>query len=144
MAIRNQQEQVKAAEIGMPNGNSFGDLDEVREYMAELRRMSWWSSMVPPCVAAVEIGPAIKGSGESVGWFDKEMNAGRIELDVGALNESTILHELAHVLAIARFDENAHGPRWADLYMRLVYQVMGSEVYLQLYNSFKEHGVESA
>ena len=57
-------------------------------------------------------------------------------------NELVVVHELAHVLAHARFNSQAHDPSFARVYLELTFLIMGSEVYYQLYDAFTRDGIQ--
>lgn len=46
------------------------------------------------------------------------------------------------MLAEARYGSHAHDPWFARTYLELAYQVLGSEVYQDLYSAFEERGIE--
>jgi putative metallohydrolase (TIGR04338 family) len=91
-------------------------------------------------VERVEVGKARKNGG-SVGAYEKDKNAGRIEMAPVHWNELFVLHELAHVLAKALYESKSHDPAFARTYLQLVFCVMGSTTYEALQSRFNQLGV---
>lgn len=140
---RCQQSEAYAAEQYAPTGPAFDSLEHVQRFVDELRDhplLRWHDHW--PNVLRVEVGPTRRNSRESVGWFEPEMNAGRIELAYSQRFMRVVLHELAHVLAEAEWSSEAHDPGWARTYLELMYVVMGSDAYTQLRDAFEAKGVE--
>jgi putative metallohydrolase (TIGR04338 family) len=56
--------------------------------------------------------------------------------------ELVLGHEVAHVLAAARYGSHAHDPWFACTYLELVWSMMGPDAYLALQRSFQDAGIE--
>ena len=82
-----------------------------------------------------------KNRKEFVGWYEPHNRAGACEMLPCHWNELVVLHELAHVLASARFGSTSHDPAFARVYLELVALVMGPSAYVPLYEAFEQHGV---
>jgi len=79
----------------------------------------------------------------SVGGYYPELNAGKVEMDKDHhLFQLWICHEVAHAMAHYRYGSRSHDPWFADTYLRLVYEMMGPEAYLNLYTAFVDHGID--
>lgn len=136
-----QQGELYAAENSVPIGRIFTDIIELQDYVDNLRDSDWWQRNFPQ-VRRIEAyirppGPSSVGS-----WHVHEA-AGKIEMLPVHLNELTVLHEVCHVLAAARYGSHSHDPWFARTYLEAVYTYMGSDTYLALDTSFNSHGVES-
>lgn len=135
-----QQEQCYAAEAVLGSGVSFADVAAAQAWVDALRDEGWWHLQgFSLAVLRIEVGRSRAHAG--VGWYEPEKNAGRIELGPGQLNTSTILHEVAHVLAMAQHGSKTHDPAWARTYLVLVSCVLGAAEYTRLRDSFDAHGV---
>lgn len=134
-----QQYELYAAEGGVPKGRTFGSIEEIQKYVDDLRERPWWILEYGK-VLKVEVAKSrAKGS---VGGFYPEKNAGRIEMAECHWNELYVLHELAHVLAKARHQSQAHCPYFARVYLEMVSREMGPETYTKLYEAFENHNIE--
>lgn len=133
----NQQARLYEAEGTVPHGRPFRTLEEVQSFVDDLRERPWW----PDSIARVEVGPARESGNCSVGWWEPEKFAGRVEMLKCHMYELAVLHELAHVIAAAVHRSNAHCPHFARTYLELVYWVMGSDTYLKLWDRFESHGI---
>lgn len=140
-----QQQQCYAAETALDTGRTFASVDEAQAWVDALRDEPWWHlQRFSLAVLRIEVGLIDRRKARrcaGVGWYEKEMSAGRIELDRDALNARVALHEVAHVLASAMYDSTSHDPAWAMTYLTLVSYVLGSEEYLKLQRAFDELGV---
>jgi putative metallohydrolase (TIGR04338 family) len=56
--------------------------------------------------------------------------------------ELVVCHELAHVLAGARFGSQAHCPWFGKVYLECVYLIMGVEAWTALREAFVAGGIE--
>lgn len=138
--MRCQQDELYDAEETIDRGRRFGSLDEVQAWVDALRDERWWQVRYW-MVARVEVGPGRRGAG-SVGWFERDKNAGRMEMSPAHLSELFCLHELAHVLAAARDGSDSHDPTFARTYCELVYWVMGSLAWQRLATAFATYGID--
>jgi len=135
-----QQFQLYAAEANLPLGEVFDTLDELQAFVDGLRDLSVWRRQYAD-VMRVECHLRPSGSG-SVGGWREESGCGIIEMLTPHRNELFVLHEVAHVLAAARYGSHAHDPWFARTYLELVYEAMGSEAYAALAKSFADHGID--
>ena len=137
-----QQYELYAAEGAAPTGRRFDSLEDIQVFVDQLRDTWWWRSLGYWIVERVEVGKARNGGrGGSVGWYEKEMNAGRMEMAPVHWTELIVLHELSHVLAEALYDSKSHDPAFARTYLQLVFCVMGDEAYQALQSSFDRNGI---
>lgn len=134
-----QQHEAYASEGTVPRGREL-TLPDVRRIVDDLRESAWFRERFPN-VAFIEVGGR-DGRRDSVGGWFPEMGAGRIEMADGHLCELVVCHEIAHVLAAARYGSNAHDPCWARVYLETVFQVMGSAAYLALFEAFERDGID--
>lgn len=140
---RCQQEELYAAERGVDHGRQFDSIEAIQVFVDGLRDERWWFAQGFWTVERIEVGRPSKRNERdgSVGWYEKAMNAGRIEMAQVHWDELTVLHEVAHVLADALHNSEAHDPYFARIYLTLVSCVMGPQVYTRLRNSFDRRGV---
>lgn len=136
-----QQFELYAAERSALTGRSFGDVAEMQAFVDSLRDTWWWPRWYAK-VARVEVYGRPGTRRESVGSWHPAMNAGKLEMLPVHWNELFVLHELAHVLAAARYGSKSHDPWFARVYLELVQLVMGSDAYLSLHLSFTEQGID--
>ena len=141
MSGRCQQDEVYAAEIGVSQGRFFTSIDEIQQYVDSLRDTREWNAMGWWIVSRIEVGPVGRGRSGSVGWYEKDKSAGRIEMATCHWDQLTVLHEIAHVLAEAQHGSHAHDPCFARTYLVLVSSFMGASVYAELQAAFDRHGV---
>lgn len=137
---KTQQTQIYAAEEELHVGRWFLTHANAQRWVDDLRDTWWWPRLYWR-VARVEVGSAARRN-KSVGWYDHEHEAGRIELPKLMLNEQTVIHELAHVVTEAAKTSTAHDPVFAREYVRLTYLVRGSKAWLELQAAFERHGVD--
>lgn len=135
-----QQYELYASEGGVEQGREFKTEAELQAWVDGLRENVWWERFYPQ-VRRVECGFVSGGKGSVGAWF-KDKGAGRIEMAPGHRNELVVCHELAHVLADARYGSQAHCPWFARVYLELVYLVMGWATWDSLHRSFDAHDVE--
>jgi len=93
-------------------------------------------------VLRVEVFEHPDGQGGSVGGFDAVKGAGVCDMMSDHMRPLILCHEVAHVLADARFGSQSHDPWMARIYLELVYACMGAEDYGRLQRSFDQHGVD--
>lgn len=141
--MKTQQQECYAAEASVDHGRRFASVVEVQQFVDGLREEPWWTAQgFHLAVLRIEVGAAGHGKKNSVGWFEKELGAGRIELTDVGLRMRTVLHEVAHVIACAKYSSKSHDPWWARTYLTLVSYVMGADAYLALQGAFDRHGVD--
>lgn len=140
MSTKCQQYELYEAERDVTEGRKFANQKELQAFVDDLVQRDWWSEFYP-MVRFVEAF-ALRGGTASVGGFDPHDGAGQIEMLPVHMNERTVLHELAHVLAAARGESKAHDPCFARIYLELVYRVMGYDVWHKLRTRFIEAGID--
>jgi len=137
-----QQHELYAAERRVwSKGREFADPAEIQRFVDGLRD-TWWWRMWYPKIRRVEAYSRPVNSRGSVGSWHPELGAGKIEMMRVHWNELVVLHELAHVLAAARYGSTSHDPAFARVYLELVALVMGPEAYTELYEAFGRDGIE--
>lgn len=96
-----------------------------------------------PTVKRIEVGPAIHGGRcGSVGWFEPEMGAGRIEMAPRQWNELTVVHEISHVFASVH-GSGSHDPIFARMFLNLTYFILGSDRHQALAAAFSDTAIDS-
>jgi putative metallohydrolase (TIGR04338 family) len=141
MTQRTQQDEIYAAERNIPRGRTFRRSADAQEWLDGLRETWWWQKFFWQGPARTEVYWRSRGSA-SVGSWDVRNDAGVLEMLPAHRNQLFILHELSHVLAAALNGSKAHDPFFARTYLTLVYLVLGVDAYLELQQSFEEHGVD--
>jgi putative metallohydrolase (TIGR04338 family) len=135
-----QQFELYAAEGGVPSGRWFETLDEMQIYVDELRETAVWRRQY---ANVLRIDAYQRFSGDcSVGAWQEEMGGGVIEMLPCHMNELYVLHEVAHVLAGARYGSRSHDPWFARTYLEVVREGMGPDAYLALYRAFEAAGID--
>lgn len=132
-----QQDELYAAEDKADLGQEILP-EDLQSYVDALRDNPWVFRCFP-MVNRIE-AYALKRDG-SVGSFHKETGAGKIEMSFNHLYERIVLHEVAHVLAGARYGSKAHCPWFARTYLELI-SVFAPSVYPSLLASFREDGID--
>jgi hypothetical protein len=141
MKYRCQQDLVYAAEEALPRGREFRSLAELQRWVDDLRETWWWDARYAR-VKRIEVGPAIRRKGaRSVGWWDRDMLAGRIEMHPFHRNVRDVTHEIAHVIAEALHNSEAHDPWFCREYLNLTYLISG-QVWQDLAHAFEQHDVD--
>lgn len=130
----NQQDKVYEAQAGVTTGATFATEQEAQDFADKLRETWWWERFYWNGPARVEV--YFSPGTASVGRFERDNDAGLIDLRPNGRNVRTLLHELAHVLAEALNDSHAHDPFWARTYGVLVYAVLGSQAWLELQSGY--------
>lgn len=137
-----QQGRLYASEQTVSRGAELTK-EGVRELVDRLRDTSWWEQNVP-MVEYVEVFMAPRnGRGSVGGWFPDEA-CGVLEMHPDHLCELYVCHELAHVLAKAQWESNAHDPMFARMYLIIVSLLLGPEMYKALYDAFVRDGIDFA
>jgi putative metallohydrolase (TIGR04338 family) len=136
-----QQYELYASQALVPHGREFTSEAELQSWLDDLTFQPWWQRFYPQ-VIRVEAGFRARGKCSAGAWFPRDYGAGRIEMLPGHRNELIVCHELAHVLAAARFGSKAHCPWFARVYLELVYLVMGHETWTTLRKSFIAGGID--
>lgn len=137
--MRCQQRAVYRSESRVPITRRFDDAAHVQRHVDALRDTWWWRVWYPQ-VRWVEVRP--RRGRDSVGAWNGRGGVGDMELIGEHLDGLSVLHELAHVLAGARWNSRSHDPWWARTYLELVYLDLGSEAYAALREAFEADGIE--
>jgi putative metallohydrolase (TIGR04338 family) len=133
-----QQFQLYAAEGS--GAEDFITPGALQLYVDELRERPYWERNFPQ---VLRIEAFVDGRRKSsVGIWDSEKGCGLIDMAPEHLSEQLILHEVAHVLAEARYGSGSHDPWFARTYLELVYEVLGPDRYFDLAASFDAHNVD--
>lgn len=114
-------------------------LEEAQEFVDHMRHHPWWDENFPK-VSRVEVYE--HAGGDSVGVYYPEMESGVADMSDRHMIQLYLCHEVAHVLAAARYGSRSHDPWFARTYLELVYLNMGSDAYHALYRAFEEHHIE--
>lgn len=137
--MKNQQDKVYAAENGCRPNRVFTSAEEVSRYVNALRDEMWWD-VEYSMVRYVEV--LFTEKQWSVGGFNRKTGVGQIDMGVNHHDDLSVVHELAHVLADARYGSQAHCPWFARTYAELTYRLRGSGAWLDLKAAFDAHGVD--
>lgn len=129
-----QQDELYAAEATVSVGTGFANLKEIQVWVDDLRDSWWWQKWYW-MVERVEVGTS-RRQNKSVCWFDRDKNAGRMEMGHKHRDQLSAVHELAHVLAAARHNSQSHDPIFARTYLELTYLIRGSDAWLELQYAF--------
>lgn len=135
-----QQSQVYEAEAVLQEGRRFGSISEVQSFVDELRETDWWEREYEGLFRIEVYGRP--EAGWSVGSWNAEMNAGKIELTPAGMTLRTVVHEVSHVLAGFRYGSGSHDPWYARTMLEAVYRLMGSDAYRTLYHEYRLHDVQ--
>jgi hypothetical protein len=136
---RCQQFEAYGAESSASRGREFGSSADLQAWVDLLREEPWWERFYPHVLRVEAVFG--RGPGSVGGWF-ADRGSGRIEMGPPHRCELFVCHELAHVLADARFGSQAHCPWWAKVYLELVYLTLGHGAWDALRRSFLHAGIE--
>lgn len=127
---------------------TFTDIAHVARYVRDTMEAVWFQRRWPDFhEVAVQYVP---GSSKCRAWSWKSLNSdhaigGVIEMSTWGIGtrgehggELIVLHELAHCLT----PNDAHGRRWARVFLELVRYRMGEETYRLLRDAFRKHRVK--
>jgi len=129
-----QQDELYAAETNaLPRTNVSAE--ELQSWIDDLREMPYFERNFPNVLRIEAYNDHNRTTG-SVGWFEKQHNCGIICMADCHMHEQILLHEVAHVLAAARYGSHSHDPWFARTYLELVYSRLGSEAYAALKDAF--------
>jgi putative metallohydrolase (TIGR04338 family) len=134
-----QQFELYAAEVGVTSEPILPS--SLQAYVDSLRESAYWRRNFP-MVRRIEAYEAAPGARGSVGGWQADASCGVIEMHRAHLTELYVLHEVAHVLAAARYGSRSHDPWFARTYLELVYTYIGSEPYAALRAAFERGGVD--
>ena len=132
MNPRERQQSVYAGEEAAlaGAGRAFRDLGEVRAYLDDLIGSDWWADRWPH-VEAIPV--ARTRSGRFTGYAVEESG----EIRVGSLQESVVLHEVAHVVTPG----TGHGPAFVEALLALVRERLGFHAYGALLAELRQRDV---
>lgn len=120
--------------VGWQAGRRFDTVDDVQAYVNRILSHAYVQRHFVKAKYGIEVRP---GHGMRRGHAYRYAMA----LPKFARHEMYILHEMAHCLA-DRFDEESHGWKFCDRYLKLVTHVMGREAGDSLKASFRERKVK--
>jgi putative metallohydrolase (TIGR04338 family) len=138
--MRTQQSKLYAAEASVPTGRSFSSVTEIQAWVDGLRD-TWWWQMWYPQVLRVEVTSRPARMNDSVGSWHPDMGAGQMEMMRVHWNQQVVVHELAHVLAAARYGSHSHDPYFARVYLELLALVGLTPMYAEMYEAFERAGI---
>lgn len=119
------------------NGRAFDSIEDVQQYVDALTASDWWTFDHVRRVEVFALRPTHRSTaGCAVTAHEK--SAGAIHIAPSGMNESTVLHEVAHTVC---HEGAGHGPKWVQAYQTLVYRVAGPQAYLVLHQAFQDAGV---
>jgi putative metallohydrolase (TIGR04338 family) len=135
-----QQFELYASEGTVPIGIEFETVDEAQNFVDAMRETAVWRRQY---ANVLRIEACWRDAGDSsVGAWYPDVAAGVVEMLPAHRNELTLCHEVAHVLASARYGSHSHDPWFARTYLELVHAMMGPDAYLALYEAFEAHGID--
>ncbi len=134
-----QQFELYAAEGAVPHGRRL-EPSELQDFVDQLREHPYFERNFP-MVGRVDAFSKKTDRGGSVGWYEKANEGGVIDMAPCHHTELVVLHEMAHVLAQARYGSQAHCPWFARTYLELVSTYL-PESYLPLYEAFVAGGID--
>lgn len=137
-----QQDAVYAAERSIEPGEVMS-LPQAQAWLDELAQQPWFGEWYP-MIAFIEVFKLPMTARRSVGAFIPEQGTGYAHLEMlpQHLTQLTLMHELAHACAAARYQSASHDPWFARVYLELVYCAIGWERYRCLRAAFEDHGVD--
>jgi putative metallohydrolase (TIGR04338 family) len=126
----------------------FKRLADIQSYVDKIVASDWWQERSKYKSVVVLLGR--KDSGKAFasrhGRYNGTYYASPYIVLPGpwAATHSVVLHELAHVVHAHSYNEQAHGPEYAKVYIDIVQQFKGSYSARQLRESFEQGGVKIA
>jgi hypothetical protein len=114
----------------------------LQAFVDSLRETAWWERNFPQIIRVETHVRREDYQGGSVGYWKPHLGAGLVDMARCHLTELYICHEVAHVLADARYGSKSHDPWFARTYLELVYCTLGSDTYLALKAAFDRGGVD--
>lgn len=133
-----QQDELYSAERSITQGFEFHSVDEVQEYVDQMRDTPWWERNFSQ-VRRVEVIRWQKGKADGGGYAGDGIGVVPWH---PAWHELIVVHEVTHALASARFQSHAHDPWFARVYLEAVWTYMGPDAYVALRRAFGKHGVD--
>lgn len=138
MACHCQQDELYASEREAIQGPSFESVEQVQQWVDDLRESDWWERNFPE-IRRINVHKWAKGTMDAAG-LDRNGNA--VVPWWPGWGGLLMLHEVCHCLAEDRFGSVSHDPWFCRMYAEAVYTFLGSEAYLSLTEAFKRHGVD--
>jgi hypothetical protein len=135
-----QQDTVYAAERKVEQGAWFRDFNHGESWINKVRDTQWFRDNFPN-VRYVQVQQKVQGTRSSAG-FHPEIAEIICNIRPNQLYERMLCHEVSHGLVEARYDNGAHSPWFARIYLEVVYLMMGSPVYDDLKYAFDRRGVD--
>jgi putative metallohydrolase (TIGR04338 family) len=132
-----QQTAVYRAEGDLGTWMTFDSIEEVQGFCDGITSRDWWEPRFPHIVKIEAYDAEVNTC--SFAGSDTELSVGYINIATSMRNANVVLHEIAHCVAGTDAGHTAH---WARTFMELVYRVMGSDEYAELYTAFAKHGVD--
>ena len=112
---------------------------DVQAYVDQIVNQAWFGETYP-MVPAIDVKLIPSGSG-SVGGYDRAKRRGMMDMLPVHRVENYVLHELAHVLAEAKFESKSHDPFFARIYLELVFRLRGVNAWLDLKAEFDQDNI---
>ena len=109
-----QRKRLYEAERGVPEGLVWASLLEAQSYLDRLLASPWWQMHFPSVRCVVLFAQEGKYA-----VAHKGVHGGAIQLPHWALNQLTLVHELAHLASPP--ETIGHGPAFAGIYLLLVH-----------------------
>ncbi|MDE2100426.1 MAG: hypothetical protein KGL39_24450 [Patescibacteria group bacterium] len=135
-----QQLTLYDAEAEVSPRRTFSSEEEMQQFADEIREADWWQRNFPQ-VRRIEVYFDDARDASAARWHP-EHGAGVIGIAAHGHTDLTLMHEVAHVLANARYGEATHSPWFARTYLEAVYTYMGAEAYAELRAAFERHGID--
>lgn len=132
-----QRARVYAAERNF-HGYRLQTADAVRSYVGRIVRSAWWQRR--SAVREVEVHEISRARYYSADRESRYVGFVILRGDAKAHDESTILHELAHILTPANV--SVHGPEFCHDYLNFVLKWMGPEAFVDLKSRFTRKKVQ--
>ena len=126
-----QKERLYKAEVVLTKSPKIEVIEfkDVQAYVSKVYKDAWFKNRYPkariPKIEKGKYGNNGYSTGNTIGFPEKTTN-------------SNILHEIAHQLSP---NDAGHGPKFARIYVDLVWKYMGQESAELLRKSFEEHNV---
>jgi hypothetical protein len=138
--VKTQQYRLYASEQTTTLGPDL-TLDEIRALINRLRESWWWERNCAD-VLQVQVYRDKRMGYLGCGGLDRAARVGVMCFSRDLIPTQYVLHELAHVLAKARFHSQSHDPWFARIYLELVYLVRGPKAWQALQEAFIRDDVD--
>ena len=134
-----QQDALYRSEEEAPNGIDFHDLGEVKLFVKSMTDSTWWHERFPK-VRGIRVERALQRDGSVGAWFEDDWT-GQIEMSPAHWCAKYVCHEVAHVTAEAHAGSTSHDPAFVRDYLILVYQTLGSAIWMDLRQRLLDGGI---